>query len=88
MRRRHPRDTAWTSLSPPANFEGHRMDGRLVEADAESRALVWQGIVDAGHDHLDVPRRLEWDNTRNQREYLNARDDGHAAIYYAHAYNY
>ena len=22
------------------------MDGRLVEADAESRALVWQGIVD------------------------------------------
>ena len=42
----------------------------------QSRALVWQGIVDAGHDHLDVPRRLEWDNTRNQREYLNARDDG------------
>ena len=86
LRRRYPRDTAWKVLSPVANFEGHRMDGRLVEADAESRALVWQGIVDAGHDHLDVPRRLEWDDSRNQREYLNVRDADHDAIYYAHAY--
>ena len=83
------RDTAWRVLTPAENFqEGNRQYGRLLEASDESRAAVWEGIVDAGHDHLDIPRRIEWDHTRNQREYLNARDDGHAAIYYAHAYKY
>ena len=86
LRRRHPRDTAWRSLSPAENFHGERNYGRLVEADAESRAAVWRGIVDCGHDYLDVPRRIEWDDSRNQREYLNVRDADHDAIYYAHAY--
>ena len=49
---------------------------------------MWRGIVDAGHDYLDVPRRIEWDDSRNQREYLNVRDADHDAIYYAHAYKY
>ena len=87
LRRRYPRDTAWRVLSPSANFfEGDPQDGRLLKASDESRAAVWRGIVDAGHDHLDVPRRIEWDDSRNQREYLNVRDADHDAIYYAHAY--
>ena len=87
LRRRYPRDTAWRVLTPAANFQGgDRQYGRLVEADADSRAAVMRGIFDAGHDHLDLPRRIEWDDSRNQREYLNVRDADHDAIYYAHAY--
>ena len=43
-----------------------------------------------GTDALEMPRRLAdaWDSTRKQREYLNARDEGYDAIYYAHAYKY
>ena len=89
LRRRYPRDTAWRVLSPSANFfEGDPQDGRLLKASDESRAAVWRGIVDCGHDYLDVPRRIEWDDSRNQREYLNVRDADHDAIYYAHAYKY
>ena len=88
LRRRHPRDTAWRLVSPAENFHGDRNYGRLVEASDESRAAVWRGIVDCGHDYLDVPRRIEWDDSRNQREYLNVRDADHDAIYYAHAYKY
>ena len=98
LRRRYPRDTAWRVLSPLANFEGGDRQHALREASDESRAAVWEGIFDAGHDHLDVPRRLVWDDSRNQREYLNVRDANisrrrdmlygtdHDAIYYAHAY--
>ena len=57
---------------------------------AELREALWEAVSDAGTGALDLPRRLAdaWDDTRKQREYLNARDDGHAAIYYAHAYKY
>ena len=76
-------------LTPAENFHGgNRQYGRLLEASDESRAAVWEGIVDAGHDHLDLPRRIAWDDSRNQREYLNVRDADHDAIYYAHAYKY
>ena len=87
IRRMHPRDIAWRVLSPVENYTD---DGRyeIDQASAPLRDVLWAAIADVGHDHLDIPRRIEWDNTRNQREYLNARDDGHAAIYYAHAYKY
>ena len=87
MRRMHPQDIAWRVLSPIENFTDE--ERYLVpQATAELRAEVWEAIADAGHDHLDIPRCIVWDNKRKQREYLNARDDGHAAIYYAHAYKY
>ena len=82
----------WVHGSRPARLRGWRGNrlkcGRLLEASDESRAAVWEGIVDAGHDHLDLPRRIVWDDSRNQREYLNVRDADHDAIYYAHAYKY
>ena len=87
IRRMHPRDIAWRVLSPVENYiDEDRYE--IDQASAPLRDVLWAAIADVGHDHLDIPRRIEWDNTRNQREYLNARDDGHAAIYYAHAYKY
>ena len=54
-------------------------------ASAEQRDALWAAVADAGTDALDVPRRIVWDSTRKQREYLNVRDDAdHDAIYYAH----
>ena len=87
MRRMHPRDIAWRVLSPVENYTDE--DRYIIDqASAQLKDALWCAIADVGHDYLDIPRRIEWDNTRNQREYLNARDDGHAAIYYAHAYKY
>ena len=60
------------------------------QASAETRGEIWAAVADAGTDALEMPRRLAdaWDSTRKQREYLNARDEGYDAIYYAHAYKY
>ena len=44
--------------------------------------------MDAGHDNLEIPRRLvsAWDDTRKQREYVNAGIEDYDAVYYGHAY--
>jgi hypothetical protein len=93
LRRSSPGDIAWRVLSPAENYTDDTFgDVRyaVCQASAELREALWEAVADAGTGALDLPRRLAdaWDNTRKQREYLNARDDGHAAIYYAHAYKY
>ena len=93
LRRSSPGDIAWRVLSPAENY-GDEHFGQIryavCQASAELRETLWEAVADAGTDALDMPRRLAdaWDDTRKQREYLNARDDDHAAIYYAHAYKY
>ena len=87
IRRMHPRDIAWRVLSPVENYiDEDRYE--IDQASAPLRDVLWAAIADVGHDHLDIPRRIEWDDSRNQREYLNVRDADHDAIYYAHAYKY
>merc|ERR1719253_496965 len=86
LRRMHPRDLAWGLLSSVKNYSGDDREEKLTAADAKMRAAVWKHIGDAGHDNLDIPRRITWDNTHNQREYRNACIEDHAAIYYACAY--
>ena len=89
LRRSSPGDIAWRVLSPTENYTD---DGRyaVCQASAETRGEIWAAVADAGTDALEMPRRLAdaWDSTRKQREYLNARDEGYDAIYYAHAYKY
>ena len=93
-----PRDSARTTPArsgtrwPSTATENYTDDGRyaVCQASAETRGEIWAAVADAGTDALEMPRRLAdaWDSTRKQREYLNARDEGYDAIYYAHAYKY
>ena len=86
LRRMHPRDLAWWLLSSVKNYLDDDRETKIATASTKMRSAVWENIADAGHDNLDIPRRITWDNTHNQREYRNARDKDQAAIYYAHAY--
>ena len=85
LRGEAPNDISWTTLVPRSNFNPNEAQRPSSE---DTRREIWSGIVDAGHDHLDIPRHLgrAWDTTRKQREYLNATDDDCDAAYYAHAY--
>ena len=88
LRRNNSRDIGWRVLSPGQNYTDEDRYA-LRQASAEQRDALWAAVADAGTDALDVPRRIVWDSTRKQREYLNVRDDAdHDAIYYAHAYKY
>ena len=85
LRSNVPRDIGWQTFVPRSNFEVHENQRPSSE---DTRREIWSGIVDVGHEHLDIPRFLHdaWDTTRKQREYLNATDDDCDAAYYAHAY--
>ena len=86
LHRMHPRNLAWWLLSSVKNYQDNDRKKKIATASAKMRSAVWENIADAVHDNLDIPRRITWDNTHNQREYRNALDKDQAAIYYAHAY--